>query len=324
MEIDIVIAWVDGLDPDWLREKARFVPTGDDSPARYRELGLLQYWFRSIEAFAPWARRIFFVTWGHVPPFLRRNHPKLTVVRHEEFIPKEYLPTFNSHTIELNLHRIPGISQNFVYFNDDMFLLRPTKITDFFRDGLPRICPREEPWVFRGQVGVWSHAAANSLGVINAHFSKERAVAVYGRKLRFGTPKQRLRTLLLQRLFPGAFTGFVNLHGPSPLTRDTYRTVWEAESKLLDATCRHRFRHPADVNQWVLLWWQIASGEFCPRQEDHLTLDLSQENIPKLCETIRRQSVTFLCINDPGGEVQISQVLEEFDGLFPKKSEFEL
>lgn len=324
MEIDLVIAWVDGADPDWLREKARFASDGDDSPARYRELGLLPYWFRSIEAFAPWARRIFFVTWGHVPPFLRRNHPKLTVVRHEEFIPKKYLPTFNSHTIELNLHRIPGISRHFVYFNDDMFLLRPTEETDFFRDGLPRLCPREEPWVFRGRVGVWSHAAANSLGIINAHFPKEQAVAAYGRKLRYGTPKQRLRTLLLQRLFPGAFTGFVNLHGPSPLTRDTYRAVWEAEGETLDAACRHRFRHPGDVNQWVLLWWQVASGEFCPRTADHLTLDLSQANIHRLCHTVRSQSVTFLCINDPGGEIPISQVLAEFERLFPEKSGFEL
>lgn len=324
MEIDIVMAWVDGSDPDWLREKAKFAPPDSDSPARYRELGLLPYWFRSIERFAPWARRIYFVTWGHVPPFLRRNHPKLRIVRHEEFIPKKYLPTFNSHTIELNLHRIPGISRHFVYFNDDMFLLRPTKPEDFFRSGLPCICPREEPWVFRGRVGAWSHAAANALGVINAHFPKEKCVAEFGRKLRFGTPKQQLRTLLLQRLFPGDFTGFVNLHGPSPLTLDTFRAVWEAEEDLLDATCSHRFRDRADVNQWVLLWWQVASGGFCPRDEDNLTLDLSQTNISRLCTAIRHQSVTFLCINDPGGDVPLAAVLEEFNHIFPEKSGFEL
>ena len=324
MEIDIVIAWVDGSDPDWRREKARFAPSGEDSPARYRELGLLPYWFRSVEKFAPWARRIYFVTWGHLPPFLRRDHPKLQIVRHEEFIPKEYLPTFNSHTIELNLHRIPGLSRHFVYFNDDMFLLRPTTPADFFRDGLPCICPREEPWVFRGRVGVWSHAAANGLGVINAHFPKARAVAEFGPKLRYGGPKQRLGTLLLQRLFPGAFTGFVNLHGPSPLMLDTFRAVWAAEGPLLEATCRHRFRNRADVNQWVLLWWQVASGNFCPRKEDNLTADLSQENIARLCRTIRQRSVTFLCVNDPGGAVPVSELLEAFRDIFPTKSGFEL
>jgi len=324
VEIDIVIAWVDGADPDWQREKARFAPAEEDCPARYRELGLLRYWFRSIEAFVPWARRIYFVTWGHVPPFLRQDHPKLRIVRHAEFIPGEYLPTFNSHTIELNLHRIPGLSRHFVYFNDDMFLLRPTGPEHFFRGGLPCVCPREEPWVFRGRVGIWSHAAANGLGVINAHFPKARAVAAYGKKLRFGSPRQRLRTFLLQRLFPGAFTGFVNLHGPSPLTLDTCRAVWEAEGALLDGTCRHRFRHPADVNQWVLLWWQVASGEFCPRREDDLALDLSRENISALRDAVRKQSVTFLCVNDPGGDVPVSELLEVFSALFPEKSGFEL
>ena len=324
MEIDIVITWVDGADPDWLREKEKFAPPEPESPGRYRELGLLPFWFRSIEAFAPWARRIYFVTWGHVPGFLRRDHPKLRIVRHEEFIPKEYLPTFNSHTIELNLQRIPGISRHFVYFNDDMFLLRPTAPTDFFRDGLPCICPREEPWIFRGPVGIWSHAAANGLGVINGHFPKAKAVAKFGRKLRYGTAKQRLRTYLLQRLFPGAFTGFVNLHGPSPLTLDTYEAVWAVEGELLDATCRHRFRHRADVNQWVLLWWQIASGGFCPRHEDNLTLDLSVANIGALCDAVRQQKVTFLCVNDPGGDVPVSELLKAFSNLLTEKSGFEL
>jgi len=324
VDIDIVIAWVDGADPAWLAEKARYPAPEDDSPNRYRELGLLKFWFRSIEAFAPWARKIHFVTWGHIPPFLSRNHPKLNIVRHEDFIPAKYLPTFNSHTIELNLHRIPGLSEHFVYFNDDMFLLRPAAAADYFREGLPCVCAREEPWVFRSPVGVWSHAAANGLGVINRHFPKGAAVAAFGRKLRHGSLRQRLGTQLLQILYPDAFTGFVNVHGPSAFRKATFRQVWAAEEELLDAACRRRFRSAADLNQWVMLWWQVASGAFYPQEMDNLVMDLSEENISRLCHAIRGQSHEALCVNDPGGEVPVAELIAAFEELLPEKSGFEL
>ena len=174
MNIDIVILWVDGSDPSWLEEKRKYLPPAAKDSAsanRYRDWGLLPYWFRCIEKNAPWVRKVHFVTWGHVPAFLNLDTPKLNVVKHTDFIPAEYLPTFNSHTIEMNIHRIPDLAEHFIYFNDDMFLLRPMSEKDFFRNGLPCTYGREVPWVFRGEVGIWSHAAANDLGVINAHFS---------------------------------------------------------------------------------------------------------------------------------------------------------
>ena len=128
--IDFVIPWVDGSDPAWQKERdAKAAQLGsmercDNRGERYRDWDNLKYWFRGVEKFAPWVHKIYFVTWGHLPEWLDVQHPKLVIVRHEDYIPKEYLPTFNSHTIEWNLHRIHGLSENFVYFNDDIFLLR--------------------------------------------------------------------------------------------------------------------------------------------------------------------------------------------------------
>lgn len=136
--IDFVIPWVDGNDPEWRKQKRKVCSEFmDDRPQRYRDWGLLRYWFRGVEAFTPWVNRIHFITWGHLPPWLNTQHPKLHIVRHEDYIPAEYLPTFSSHVIELNMHKVDGLSRQFVYFNDDMFLLRPLKETDFFRNGLP-------------------------------------------------------------------------------------------------------------------------------------------------------------------------------------------
>ena len=166
MKIDFVILWVDGNDPDWQAEKnvyAQIDPEESSLVNRYRDWGLLPYWFRAVDKFAPWVHKIHFVTWGHVPPFLNIRNPKLHIVNHRDFIPSRYLPTFNSHAIEMNIHRIPELSEHFVYFNDDMFLLRPVKPEDFFRKGLPCTCGSEKPMELRGNPGAWIHAAVNDL-----------------------------------------------------------------------------------------------------------------------------------------------------------------
>ena len=144
-EIDFVIAWVDGSDPNWQKEKQKHLAeflkdesVVDQGDYRYRDWDLLQYWFRSVEKYAPWVRKVHFVTCGQIPIWLNVNHPKLHIVNHEDYIPQEYLPTFNSHTIELNMHRIDGLSEQFVYFNDDMYITQRVAPTDFFMNGLPR------------------------------------------------------------------------------------------------------------------------------------------------------------------------------------------
>ena len=118
MDIDIVVTWVDGSDPEWLKERARYSGTPVElSDVRFRDWGLMRYWFRGIEKYAPWVRKIHFVTWGHLPDWLDTTNPKLHIVKHTDFIPAEYLPTFNSHTIELNLHRIEGLAEQFIYLS---------------------------------------------------------------------------------------------------------------------------------------------------------------------------------------------------------------
>ena len=109
--------------------------------------GTLKYWFRGVENYAPWVKQIHFVTCGHLPEWLNINHPKIHIVNHKDYIPEQYLPTFSSHVIELNMHRIPGLSEHFVNFNDDVFLTQPVKPEDFFQDGKPLICSLGNPLV---------------------------------------------------------------------------------------------------------------------------------------------------------------------------------
>ena len=123
-KIDFVIMWVDGSDPKWLQEKNKYSTNKidvDDAINRYRDMGTLKYWFRSVEKYTPWVNKIHFITCGHLPDWLNTNNPKLNIVKHEDYIPKEYLPTFSANPIELNLHRINELEEKFVLFNDEIF-----------------------------------------------------------------------------------------------------------------------------------------------------------------------------------------------------------
>ena len=138
--VDIVYTWVDGRDPAWNQARlARLAglsgtaTTRESSgQARFVSRDELRYSMRSIHLFAPWVRRIHLVTAGQVPAWLDVDHPQVNLVNHDAILPAEALPTFNSHAIEAALHRIPDLTEHFVYLNDDFFLGRPLGRERFF------------------------------------------------------------------------------------------------------------------------------------------------------------------------------------------------
>ena len=142
MEIDLVYLWVNGNDPQW--QAKRQSVTGDightsvNCRGRYMDNGELKYSLRSIGLYAPWVRKIFIVTDNQVPEWLDTAHPKIQIVDHSEILPEESRPCFNSVIIENFLYKIPGLSEYFLYGNDDMLINRPvTPETFFAADGFP-------------------------------------------------------------------------------------------------------------------------------------------------------------------------------------------
>lgn len=130
--IDVVYTWVNGDDPAWQESRvARMgevggeVPDDATHPGRFRQFDELRYSLRSLERNAPWVRNIFLVTDGQRPEWLNEGGTNLTVVDHREFMPSTALPTFNSHAIEASLHRIPGLADQFLLMNDDVFFGSP-------------------------------------------------------------------------------------------------------------------------------------------------------------------------------------------------------
>lgn len=138
--IDIVFSWVDGTDVEFQRQRAKrmqsyVVGDGDDSEARYRQIDELKYALRSVYSYAPWIRNIFIATDSPRPAWLA-DHPRVTIVPSEAmFADTSVLPTHNSHAVESQLHHIEGLSEHFLYSNDDMFIGRPVQPELFFSPG---------------------------------------------------------------------------------------------------------------------------------------------------------------------------------------------
>ena len=332
MDIDFVVLWVDGNDPAWLTEKRKYqsvIVDDSNAPNRFRDWGLMPYWFRAIETFTPWVRKVHFVTCGHVPSWLNLDHPKLHHVKHEDYIPREYLPTFSANTIEMNIHRIPGLADHFVFFNDDMFVTRPMTEQDFFRNGLPCSYGAEVPAQFLGNPGIWQHLIANDLRTVNNHFQKREQVRLYRKKYVNCAYRwqDNLRTRAVEQLFPEVFLGFKNLHAPAAFRKQTLEEIWCAEPELLHQTSTRRFRSNDDVNQWLAIWWQIASGTFEPYVVDNVVEDVTATTIDALCGMISNQTHDMVCVNDPTGEVDFETLSERlrqaFDSILSQKSGFE-
>ncbi len=330
-DIDFVILWVDGSDPEWRKQKKEYSHDSDDDdrPERYREFGTLKYLFRGIDKYAPWVRKIHFVTWGHLPNWLDTSHPKLHIVNHKDYMPADYLPVFNSDALELNLHRIDGLSERFVYFNDDMLMIDHIKPEDFFIDGKPVDMLALQPVVANPENPIMSRIFINNSLLICKYFDKRTQMKKLKSKyFHIGYPLMYWIYNCLELAFP-LFTGFYTVHGASPVLKSTFETLWSKEGELLDEVSRHRFRSRDDVNQYIFREWQKQTGNFVPVNLHRFFcyLDIAK-NFEKSISIIRKQKRKMICLNDPGDKIDfvpVSNALcSALDSIMPEPSSFEI
>lgn len=329
-EIDFVVTWLDESDPAWRQSREKFAPgEGEDGRAeRYRDWGLFRYWFRGVEKFAPWVRRVHLVVSGRVPDWLNTDCPKLHVVRHEEFIPGEYLPTFNSNVIEIYLHRIEGLSEQFVYFNDDMYLTKEVEPEYFFRGGLPCDMLALQPVVANPDNPVMSHLFLNNALVLSKYFDKRKNMRSQpGSYFHFGYPPLYFCYNLLELTFP-QFTGFYTVHGPMPFLKSTFSELWEKEEKALTEMSGNRFRSEGDLTPYLFREYQKLTGRFRAKniQRDFRYFSVSGD-VDRLLGTVRKQKKKIICINDVSSlretEAVKNSVREAFQEILAGPAGFE-
>lgn len=326
--IDFVILWVDGNDPKWREEKAKYDnASSDDREIRYRDWDNLQYWFRGVEKFAPWVNKIHFVTYGHLPKWLNTNNKQLNIVNHKDFMPEGSLPVFNSNALEVNLHRIKNLSERFVYFNDDVFIIKKVDKKDFFINGIPCDSAIMSPVIQENKNGI-GNTIVNNLAIINEFFNKKEQMTkkiTNWFNIKYGI--ENIKNLLLLPWHD--FTGFYEMHIASSFLKKTYQEVWKRNQEELTKTTFDKFRDPKqDVNQWVFRDWQIASDNIIPRSIKFGYNFKLEEAFDEAIKAIIKQKYKIICLNDSNNiknfEDKKQKINDAFNKILPDKSSFEI
>jgi hypothetical protein len=310
--IDIVYTWVDGEDPAWLAKQEAILTRADATSAatasvRFACRGELKYSLRSIDTYAPWVNRIYLVTDGQVPTWLHTSSNKLTVVDHTEIIPAEYLPTFNSHVIEAHLHRIPGLAERYVYFNDDVMLARAVGPEYFF--------------------------AANG----NAHLFISQAETPDGPTDRSDTLPQvaakNVRELLKRRF--GQHMRYRFAHTFHPQLRSVNEHIAQEFAPEIAAFCLNRFRDRSDIAFATCLApnYTYLTGRADLRTTDCAYFDVRSPLAVRFYgELLARRGTArvpySMCLNDIGAtgssvEPFTKREVEFLERYFPSPSRFE-
>lgn len=329
MDIDFVITWVDMNDPKWQAKFSKYSNNKNNtrngvSKARFRDNGFLKYWFRGVDKFAPWVRKIHFITDGQKPDWLDEKNPKINLVHHEDFIPFQFLPTYNSVVIERYLYRIPGLTEHFVYFNDDFYIIDHVGKERFFQNGLPcdiAVFDYNPSW------SQWYRRIKNNIRIINRHFNKKEVMALHHDKWfdkSYGI-KARWNYILK---FYGKFITLRTPHNAQPYLKSTFNEVWAAAEKELTETSSNRFRSLSDYTPELFRTWQICKGNFTPYNTYNDTKMFPLMIRPKQAiQAIYRQSYTLICLNDNihirNYDFVINDIKNAFQYILPGKSSFE-
>ena len=315
--------------PEWKNEFARYAGGRDNekngvSEARFRDYGFLKYWFRGVEKFAPWVRKIHFVTCGQKPEWLDASNPKINWVDHRDFIPQQFLPTYNSVVIERYMHKIPGLAEHFVYFNDDFYITSSISPERFFKNGLPcdiAVFQYNPAW------SQWYKRIKNNLRIINRHFDKKEVLARFHDKWFDKSYGSRARWNYLLKPY-GKFITLRTPHNAQPYLKSTFEEVWAVAGKELTETSANRFRTVTDYTPELFRTWQICKGDFEPYNTyaDTKMFPLMIKS-KKAIKAIYGQSYKLICLNDNVHIRHYGLVMENlkaaFDHILPEKSSFE-
>ncbi|WP_139005408.1 stealth family protein [Arthrobacter crystallopoietes] len=310
--VDAVYTWVDGEDPEWLARKTAALSRTHigglneyaANDERYRPHDELRYSLRSLDYFAPWINHIYLVTAGQIPEWLDVSNPRITVVDHQQIFPGDALPTFNSHAIEARLHHIPGLSEHFLYLNDDVFFGRHVKPELFFEgSGLSRFFLSDQE-VDDGQPD------AADLPVDSA-------------------AKQN-RILIEQRF--GRTVRFKFKHAAHPERVSTLRQLERDFQTKHAATTRSQFRSPSDISipSSLAHYYGYMVGAAVPGNLAYRYCDIGEASAhAKLLRLLRDRNADVFCLNEIGGAtIDLSaqdQLVQQFlRAYFPVPSSFEL
>lgn len=291
--MDIVITYVDGNDPVWKQDYEKYtnVPV---MQKRFRDWGTLKYLLRGIEVNMPFIRNVYLVVShpSQVPQWV--DQTQLKIVLHSDIIPEEYLPTFNCNPIEMHLHRIEGLDEEYLYFNDDLYPLAPCRPEDFFRNG-------------KGVLGFSRHFLASGMYKKICRNSDTHARKALGLKPSFCFVRPQ--------------------HTCTPMFRSECEQLYSILEQDILASLT-RVRTSGNLNQYLFLDCQLYKGRMVNEKISNKHYSVAVASPEKLKSFILSPTRNLMCVND----VHLSEerymklrsaMIEAFELKFPQKSRFE-
>ena len=310
--VDVVYTWVDGGDPDWISRRDRRLDEVGGSAAvrpeahheiRFADHGELRYSLRALEQFLPWVRHVFLVTADQRPSWLVADHPRLTVVSHRDILDADALPTFSSLAIETALHRIDGLSEHYLYFNDDVFVGRPLGPRDFFlANGTSKFFPQNRAEL---EPGPWSADEPPILGI-----------------------NKRTRDLLVERF--GRRISHQLLHAPHPQQRSVLAELEDVFAEEVERTRGEPFRTADGIAMTAALhhYYAFYTGRAVPGSLRYTGVRLGGEDLRDRLRAVLRERPQAFCLNDTIADTpepaQKARMVGRFvQRYFPEPSSFE-
>ena len=308
-EIDMVFSWVDGNTDDYqasrrAQEAGAVLGEGDGHESRFRQIDELKYALRSIYMFAPWIRTIFIATDSPAPAWLA-EHPRVRLVRsHEHFADPSVLPTHNSMAVESQLHHIEGLSEYYLYSNDDMFLGRPLTPDMFFTPGgISRFM------LSPNRIGLGESSAERS-GFENS---------------------ARINRRLLWERFGRVATRHLE-HCAAPFRKSVAQELEAAFPAEFAATAASRFRAAGNISVTNSLYhyYALLTGRALMHTDGvgRYVDTTTEQGLASLSKILARRNADFLCLNDGGYEEVPAQerrerVTDFLQKYFPLKAPWE-
>lgn len=309
--MDIVYTYVDDSDPIWKANKEKYMETDlnkniNNSDTfthnRYYSRDELKYSLRSLEKNLPFIRNIYIITDNQKPKWFHETD-RLKIIDHKDIIKEEYLPTYNSHVIEANIHKINGISNIFMYMNDDIFFGHPLNEDDFYKDGLISVF-LDKSYTRKGIPNVNEYAFRSAWKNVNIWLDKNFQI-------------ERRRKML---------------HTPSVIFKDVMFTLWDKLQSELSLTCFQKFRSIIDYSITCSLhpYYCIYSDKAIINKDlTTKTLYLSSDiiNDSFLLEELYQNIPHIFCLEDDihDSYIESDNIIKSFlEKCFPYPSSFEL
>ncbi|KPN71182.1 stealth conserved region 3 domain-containing protein [Neisseria sp. 83E34] len=242
VDIDVVFTWVDNQDINWQNNFMKHVNKNTTSSglyandqARFSNHNELFYSVQSVKYFMPWVRHIYVVTDNQTPDWLSPTDSKIKIIDHKEIIDNSFLPTFNSHVIEAHLHNISGLSEHFIYFNDDVFAARNLLTQHFFR----------------------------SNGIASIFVAKKSLNAMRNKGVMTPTLSASLNSIKLLSKYYSAQIDAPLVHTYVPLRKSAYEKAWDIFNTEIKAFLHNKFRTNQDLNlaTFLIPWLMYLDGQ---------------------------------------------------------------